>query len=280
MKKIFKISALILAVVVMCLSFSGCAELDDMREAHATWTEEGNTESINYNGEVYKLLEDTGSIYPAFANSSRCDVYVTEPDVPVLLSQDLSVNLQLSNDKNFIYGYMYDAYDFEYNTSSPLFFAKEYYGGAGREVLYCKESIYDEVSKNIADGVEFTTYGYEYWTFNEETLEEEPICYTLTEEEAKLIDKVLEQKPEEMVNSSDYFIASIEKISDDGYFATYGFDVYINNKGNYELSKYSDALDLYYIYEVPSDLKDEFGKIFKGAEDALKSSMQYIDAEY
>lgn len=277
MKKILKISALILAVVVMCLSFSGCAQLDTMREQHATWTEAGNTDSITYKGEVFKKLETTNGIYPARSSSQWNGIYVTEPDVPVLLSQNLAVELQLSKDENFIYGYLYDQYDTEYNpvymTVGFLYESMGYRSGEGKDVIYCKESLYDELSKSVEDGVKYTTYGFEYWTIDEESYEYDDYhYYTLTEEEAKLIDKVIkEQKHEEMVELDyDYnFITSLEHLSEDGYFATYAIDVFKNNTGDYALAKYSGSLGLHYVYEVPRDLNDEFEKIFKDAEDDM-----------
>ncbi len=287
MKKIFKISALILAVVVMCLSFSGCSELDDMREAHATWTEKGNTDSITYHDEVYRKIDCSENLYPAFSNSNWDPIYITEPDVPVLLSQELCVELQLSKDENFIYGYLYDQYETEYNpvytTVGFLYESMGYRSGEGTNVIYCKESLYDEVSKKVEKGVNFTTYGYEYWYFDEKTLEDKYYKCTLTAEEAKIIDEVLSEKPEE-IDSMSYdnntFITTVELISEDGYFATYGYELFKDNTGNYSLSKYSDALQLDYVYEVPSELNDEFAEIFKGVEAAYQSSMQYIDVEY
>ena len=110
MEKILKISALALVIAMLCLSITGCAALDERKDTHAVWTQKGSKDSITYNGEVYKLLENEDSNNPLYNSDWALLVNVTEPNVPALFSNRFGIDLHLSTDENYITGYLYDEY--------------------------------------------------------------------------------------------------------------------------------------------------------------------------
>lgn len=267
MKKVFKISALALAVVVMCLSFCGCAELDDMRESHAVWTQKGNTDSITYNGEVYKLLDNIEGHNPMYTNDWDNTLYVTEPDVPVLLSTDFGVDLQLSTDGKFITGYLHDEYKTDVHNEYGVPYLNEFGtfsdSDTVREVCYCKEDIYEEMRKKIDAGINYTGYGYEYWNYDSVG---DPYHYHyLSDEDVKLINEVVEKVKPDTDNEIPYEYMSIcilDEVSDDKSFGKSSYEVYYYGDGNYCLGLWIDNGKCK-AYEVPEKYSDEFDRIFK-----------------
>lgn len=82
MKKVIKTVLVLLAVVGMLLCLCGCTGLENMRKNQAFSRENGE---ILWNGAVYKALPESEYL---FVDTGYFDdtVYLTEPDVPVLLS--------------------------------------------------------------------------------------------------------------------------------------------------------------------------------------------------
>ncbi len=281
MKKILKISTLALVIVIMCMSFCGCAELDDMKESHAVWTEKGNKDSITYNGKTYKLLENNELHDPQYNQNWDNTIYVTEPDVPVLLSTDFGIDLQLSADGSIISGYIFDDYKTEVQNPYGLPFYSEYglsyVDGNGKMVYYCEESKFDEISKKIEAGINYTGYGYEYWTYNGE---DEPYHYTyLSDEDAKMIDKIIETVKPDQHNEIPYEYMSIcilDKVSDDKSFGMTSYEVYYYGDGNYCLGEWSE-IGICTTYEVPEKYIKDFDRIFKYA---LETSEYWDPSEY
>lgn len=262
MKKMSKIFALILAIIMMCLCLSGCDELDEMRKEQAFWLESGNADSLIYNGEIYKKIEGTNLPDPLYNCSYEEQVYVTDPDVPVLLSQSYGEWLDISEDHNFMYGYIYGPYE------------TEYYGvyESGTESLYCKDDMYDAVSSKIASGIEYTLYGYGYYTYDEEDdFYGKFNYYYLKNDEIKAINKVIEEvKPTEddMINYNYEYLLTFDKVSDDKLFGKYSYELYYNNFDGYYLADYSEALGISTYYKVPDSLTKTFDKIASYCRDS------------
>lgn len=260
MKKNTKFLVLVLALLMMCLCLTGCDELDNMRDLHATWTTEGNTDSITYNGVEYKRIYGSNLPDPMFSSQFQM-IFVTEPDVPVLLSQTQGVALSISYDEHFIVGTLYDDYTAEYD----MLYSSIAYGYEELEkVLYCKADIYDDIVAKINDGIEYTKYGYEYYTYDEESYIDEYNYYYLTDEECDAINKVVKEV-EPVYNSQIAYehrwIIDLDKISDDGYFAKFSYEIYADNLDQYYLTNYSETIDEYTHYKVPDDMSDIFEQI-------------------
>lgn len=93
-----------LSVLLLCSVFTGCDELDRMKNAHAVKKENGN---ILLNGNEYKYvpLASRTSLFN-FDLVASSEIYVTEPDVPVLLSESCYEHYgDVSEDGKYLYIY-------------------------------------------------------------------------------------------------------------------------------------------------------------------------------
>ena len=103
MKKTTRILALCIALVFVCLSATGCNAIEEMRERHGFYTKTG---SIMIGDTEYLLLPENEYFSPLRDNAD--EIYVTDKDVPVLLSAMLGDGFNLYNDglilSNAIYG--------------------------------------------------------------------------------------------------------------------------------------------------------------------------------
>ena len=256
MKKFSKIFALILAVVMMCLCLGGCSELDKMREQQAFFTEKDNADAITYNGETYLKIDKFANLPDPLYNSDyNSSIYVTNPDVPVLLSSSLGDWLDISADGNFLYGYIYTPFVTEYNGVYE----------SSVESLYVKAELYDTVIAKIKEGIEYPLYGYSYYTYEEEDDYEGTLhYYYLNSDEIAAINKVIEEvKPtddEEVIYNYSYAL-NFDKVSDDKFFGMYSYELYYNYYDGYYLSYYSDSLETYSYYKVPESLTEIFDEI-------------------
>ena len=234
MKRTLKISALALVIAMLCLSFTGCAALDERKDTHAVWTQKGSKDSITYNGEVYKLLEKSDQCNPIYIDKQY--VRITEPDVPVLLSLRYGDTLNLSDDKNFISGYFVDS-----------------------DVCYCKEDIYDEVTQKLEAGIEYTDYFYRYP--DNSGKEETDKCEYLSDEDAELVLGVVEKIEAKIDNSCENYqkICTLAEITEDKYFARNKYGVYCDDSGNYYFGFAATT------YEIPEKYNSDFDRIFENA---------------
>ena len=80
MEKTKKMICILCLICLLLPLLCGCKELDEMRAKQAFYDENGN---ILWNGAVYKQLPQGEYFQPHTSYENR--VYVTEPDVPVLL---------------------------------------------------------------------------------------------------------------------------------------------------------------------------------------------------
>ncbi len=84
MRKIVKIIALAVIVVLMSLSLCSCDMLDDLRNKQAFWTDESQNEFV-YQGEKYIKVEHSGR--DLIFTGEYIDINITNNDVPVMLSE-------------------------------------------------------------------------------------------------------------------------------------------------------------------------------------------------
>lgn len=162
MNKYKKLLTLSLAIV-LCLSLCGCVDLEGARASHAVWQEDG---SILWNGAVYRELENTSSMEELDFSYSYITVYVTQPDVPVLLSDVFGDAYDVCAD-----GTILNYYDYR----------------TGENGWYCREDVYDEMVATLQNGVKLNTYCYYYWDSNKQM----SVPYYLTEEQANTMHRIL-----------------------------------------------------------------------------------------
>ena len=253
MKNVKKFIALVVALLLMSVSLCGCSELDDMREAQAFWTTEDSIDSITYQGVEYKKMDVTNPPDPLYNRDDLKFIYVTESDVPVLLSQHLSEydTFHISEDHSFIYGSMYN-----YKIYAP------------EAVLYCKADMYNDMMSKFNEGIEYTKYGMGYYVFDENTGDTTWDYYYFTQEQIDAVNKVLkevEATQDDSIDVEQSYVCQVDKISEDDYFGRYAFDIYTDFEGSYWIVQYSDALELCTCYEVPKELNDFFAELEKMA---------------
>lgn len=192
MKKCKRWIAVVL-VSVMCLSLCGCQNLEDMRAAHAFWQEDG---SILWNGNVYRLMSSSSEKMNILFDNT--DIWVTEKDVPVLLSETFGQSCRNSN-----------------NGAALVMYGHE---GA---MLYCREDMYDFMTEQLQDA-ELNTYYYTCWDW--ENYEEQ--YYYLSEVQGNTIDRLLansvfEDMDEDFYDFSweDDFVVTLGKCDAEHLFA-------------------------------------------------------------
>lgn len=138
MKK--QIKSIIIAVLILSFAFSlcGCDGLDELKASQAFKTADGN---ITWNNALY-IKTIAAEDVPNFSENSDSDIYVTEPDVPVLLSA--------------FYAFVEDSY-YSVGYNKKLIF--DY------ENIYCREDFIDEFNKTIKENKldNYFSYNFDYY---------------------------------------------------------------------------------------------------------------------
>lgn len=230
---------LVLALAtVLCLSLCGCAELETMRAEHGVWQEDG---SILWNGAVYRKLENTTAVEEFDFTYSYVTIYVTEPDVPVLLSTMFGEGMDV-----YAYGTILGHYDYRL--------------AEGRTTWYCREDVYDEMVKELEGGIQLNTYFYYYYDYQKG----ESVKYYLTEEQANTIHRILTTV--DPVPSKDFDEPREDGlylyICDDSHRFEQDTDKWLCRTPS---SYYIESFDEFYV--VPMEYNGIFDEIWKAYDD-------------
>ena len=121
MKKSIRSLSLILSLLLLCMALTACNPVPEMRAHHGTWNEDG---SISFHGKTYLQLPFCDELDPLTDYGDN--IWITAPDVPVLLSNRFGERFYLSMDQNFLGNYS--------------------------QIIYCEESIYDDMVASIEAG--------------------------------------------------------------------------------------------------------------------------------
>lgn len=154
----------ILLIVAACLMLCSCAELDRMKSCHALDMGDG---TIKFNDHIYKLLDLQFDGFIVYQPGR--DIWVTEPDVPVLLSQtDFIKHLPyVSADETIIGGYdenfgsyiREDKYDYYVNSiTNGIEYSKFYCGGVGYKSDYPEYYFSDSQNKAFNSFITTATF--------------------------------------------------------------------------------------------------------------------------
>lgn len=233
MKKIKRIIAVLLLCVI-AVSCAGCAELDEMRAHHAIWLDEAQL-TLDLNGVLYKRLP-ANSYFEIWTYEPE-DVFVTNADVPLLLSKQFGNRMCAGKD---------------------MIFLESMWQETDRAVYYCREDHYDETVRQITQGVELDLIIYDFWSF--ETGKD--ITYTLTAEQKAAVETVLKSKPTSLgINgfNEDYSVYLYRCSSNYLFRDMLGCISVLN--GEYRLILNNESEDL--CYSVPAELKPQFEKILE-----------------
>lgn len=237
MKKTKRLLALLVAVL-LCLSLCGCDRLDEMRKAHGFWQKDG---SILLNGHVYKKLPSVSDYFNWDTN--REDIFVTDVDVPVLLSMMAGEPFSVSKGEIMLDGYDRDT---------------------DAQVQYCRADKYDMVCTMLTGDFEVVTYGYYYYEPKTETYKE----YVLTASQKEGLAKVYAtaKKREQTFEENGEYDVSISGYSSDNLFCRLLFNLVQDEKGKFTLQ------DDEYIYDVPK-------AAYPLCQEILKVYMESLDGE-
>ncbi|MBQ2675868.1 MAG: hypothetical protein IJF54_00510 [Clostridia bacterium] len=256
MKKILKISACFLAVVCLVFSLTGCQQLDEMRDAHGVWTDDGN---IMLNGTKYIELPYFGDY---FTNGAWDNIYVSTSDVPLLLSANFGELSDISKDRVLIRPVSYTT-------------------------CFCREDRYDQIFALVKNGLEFNGYCYTYEEYDDPA-HWEIKTYTLTKEQVDAVHYVRGNTESIMISDAEFsdtrfqtpdFVLSLSRCLDIPYFIDpEGFSL-VQIDGKYYLTEWDDIYE--YAYPVPDELNNTFDAISKLYKDAEKKFEDlYGDVDY
>lgn len=128
MKKYVKLFSVALLTLLLCMSFCSCKELDELRDSHGVWTNEGRT-TISFQGKEYKLLPACKdlSLIPATDNYG----VVSKPDVPVLLGRRYGEHMRISQNQEMLVSGHWD-------------------DNSGCNKVYCRTDMYDAMVSAIS----------------------------------------------------------------------------------------------------------------------------------
>lgn len=160
MKKIIKILAAVAILSILCMLFTGCDMLDEMKENHAIMSEDMQT--VTFRGETYlRLPEGT----PPYVSANYDVVNITKADVPVLLSEDFGYH----TDYDPLRGLLKVKSPTDYDYDDPV--KVDYYGylNEGQEYIYfCREDNYEKyldiLENKEADRIGFYDWDETYYT--------------------------------------------------------------------------------------------------------------------
>lgn len=140
MKKSIRSLLLILSLLLLCMALTACNPVPEMRAHHGTWNEDG---SISFNGKTYLQLPFCDELDPLTDYGDN--IWITAPDVPVLLSQSFGHSFYLSNDECFLIKH------------------------SGSGSAYCVESVYDAMVASIEAGAPMLYYCIDVYLYDAET---------------------------------------------------------------------------------------------------------------
>lgn len=256
MKKLKRLFALCLSFVLLCLCTTGCNAIDEMRAHHGVYAENGN---VIIMGETqYRRLPHNE--YLAVTNASPDRIYVTDKDVPVLLSNMLGAAFCSYNDGLLLQSSAY-----------------------GEERYYCRTDKYDELAARLEEGFNPTGYCYRYTKFNPETQEFTEHTYLLTKEQEEAVHEVVanvagDARSESERYNNDYSI-TLYSCSDDMLLQNYEYTIE-KLYGSYYLVEYDNITNMDIAYTVPSKKYAIFDAICQSKLEAEKVEDDYYDNLY
>lgn len=233
MKRAWKRCVALLLILLLTLGLCGCDALDDMRKAQMQLDENGD---VVFEGIRYQRLPEGEFLSPEYSGLQY--IFITEPDVPVLLSQILCETMMaISEDGNFLV-------DME------------------NGVCYCREELYESVFDQIMNGFEVAAMQYDYGCYDEEEGMYRQMAYTLTQAQRDAVYEVLETvEPVEVgrdwsINGQWYLY--LYECSQDGFFKKGAMEL-VASENSYTLMLEDGEQTLAYL--VPTEYKAVFAQI-------------------
>lgn len=256
MKRILKVIALVLAVVMLAVTLCSCQHLDDLR-AHQAFFTDSTKRSIEFDGQLYQWIE-VGKRAFVFSDLWSPEAYhVTERDVPVLLAQNEGDWFEINNERTVIMMYNFD---------NPRW--------------YVRQDLYDDAKEKL-QSAELDHYYFGYVIYPENY--EDPIASSyqknilLDDEVTGIVHRALELPKDQRV--------SYKELSDDYYTSKYivlyacDADMLIQEEGYIHLIKDSGR---YYVWDGNTYEEKSFCPITdeKDTESVKALFKDYPDAVY
>lgn len=246
MKKVLRLTSLVLTLLMLIFTFCGCTAIDEARKNHGIWKDADKT-VIELGGKEYKLLPECQYLNPSVANDYDY-VSVTEKDVPLLCKEIFGEQFLRSDDGIFLVSDLYDIYT-DVDSVNPL--------DSGKPLNYCVSDRYDEISGRINGNIKMDRYCYTYYDDNYNSQ-----MYYFSDEEINAVNRVLQSEEISVYGDGSYYI-DIYRCSEDGIFTEYCLDLMLfeekmclrvqsNFLGSEKIDKY---------YAVSDELKGTFDKI-------------------
>ena len=230
----------IFIIVMLCFSLTGCNYIDEMREAQIHYDNEGN---LVYNNKKYIILPQCEDFSPQRTYDKT--LYITEPDLPVLLNGFLGDDAYLTLNNQFIFS----TGD---NTS-----------------YYARIDIYESIITRIESGNYFDKYCYNNSYYDVDTNEYVSKKIRISDEISDAIDYIITGEPLEEVDPSllyKYQIMDIYAMSEDELFNTHFATIYKTEKCIY-IADYNDNA-----YIVPNEYNEIFTELI---DEKLSQKSQY-----
>ena len=242
MKRALRIIALVTACVILCISLVSCDIVEEMRASRGNWNEDG---SISFNGATYLALPECKYLAPMITNVTDY-ILVAEPDVPLLLSEQLGTSFLMSDDEVFL------------DSEGDLPF------------LFCREDKYSDMVERIEAGVDLTTFCYSYYEYNEDF---DLVChyYTLSKMEAAAVMATITNPVELPAGSSIYYDGTVDlfRCSDDLLFRERAFALWLVGEEYYIVVENAATFETEY-YLAPEKHKATFSRMLAQYTESLR----------
>ncbi len=222
MKKFKKLTAVILLVVI-CFSLCSCRELNNLRDSHAFFNQNG----IIYKDTLYKTVNVSDNLNYNYTNQKN--INVTDSGVPVLLSAVIDFNYSMNEDETIIRG--------------------------GYGEWYVREDKYPLYEDSVKYGINYTDFGFDY--FDEEL--QENTDYIFTKDEKDLFLSLLSSEPTSRNFEVQDMLYLFEQ-SDDELFRRSDDYIIIRCEDGYYVSTNSDDTDK--VYKSNAQTDELFNKFF------------------
>lgn len=255
-------------LAALLLGLCGCKQsLEQARSTRAVYTDKGD---IVYNGQTYLHIFQE-KLNPYYYNPesglleypdlhSKNELYVTQPDVPLLLSKDFGDRVTFSDDGIYLRRHI----------PAPLL-------GAPEDRYYCRADIYDQCLPPLSQ--DDTRCFYEYQTYNpqQRAMSKEYVRYFLTQQQLAAVEQVLsaaEPLEEDFARPDVCYFFHLYRMQD-GHLR-YWISVIATDAGHL-LAKTYDGSTVQTTYAVPPESETVFSAITQAGTKELTAYDNSLD---
>lgn len=229
-KKKIKTISLVLMVCIVSTALSGCFSLQELKEKQANMDDEGNICVGNYK---YIAIEAGEELNPDFDEFN--EVYISDEEIPLLLTPEMGSSYTISDDGIFIEGY------------------KGY---------YCREDKYEEVSSALSKKYTVKGYKYGYHNFEKDKLCDEEMSAESVQTIKTILSKVKGEKNGETLYDQYETSCTIYSYGESKYLTREEFAIEFCKDKIYFV-KYIDDDGSIIVYDIPNNYHSQLREMFK-----------------